>query len=40
MAKSKKQDNQKRGIEQEKNENPRETREIRASMPHGYSDEY
>src|SRR3990170_7622354 len=37
MAKSKKQDNQKRGIKQEKSEDPRETRKIRASTPHGYT---
>ena len=40
MVKSKNQYNQKKGIKQWKSEHPWKTRKIKASAPHGYTDEY
>ena len=40
MVKSEKQHNQKRGIKQGENERTGKTRKIKASTPHGYTDEY
>ena len=40
MVKSEKQHNQKGGIKQGKKEHGRKARKIKASTPHGYTDEY
>ncbi len=40
MVKSKNQHNQKKGVKQGENERLRKTRKIKASTPHGYTDEY
>jgi len=40
MVKSEKQHNQKRGIKQGEKEHSRKTRKIKASTPHGYTNEY
>jgi hypothetical protein len=40
MVKSKNQHNQKKGIKQGESEHSRKTRKIKASTPHGYTDEY